>query len=59
MSDGLEQRLEHLVAGLDALLELLGPLGLRAQVGAQLVEGVELAGQLGEVVVRPRGARAP
>ena len=49
--DGLEQVLEHLVAGLDALLVLLGLLGLRGDVGAQLVEGVELGGELGEVVV--------
>jgi hypothetical protein len=46
-----EQGLEHLVAGLDALLHPLGLLDLLAQVGAELVEGVELAGQLGEVVV--------
>ena len=49
--DGLEEVLEHLVAGLDALLVLLGLLGLRRDVGAQLLEGVELGGELGEVVV--------
>ena len=50
--DGLDEVLQHLVAGLDALLEPLGLLGLLAQVVAQLLEGVELAGQLGEVVVQ-------
>ena len=57
--DGLEQVLEHLVAGLDALLVLLGLLGLRGDVGAQLVEGVELGGELGELVVERRAARGP
>ena len=57
--DGLEEVLEHLVAGLDALLELLGALGLLGEVGPQLLEGVELGGQLGEVVVELRAARAP
>ncbi len=57
--DGLEEVLEHLVAGLDALLVLLGLLGLRGDVGAQLLEGVELGGELGEVVVERRAARAP
>jgi hypothetical protein len=49
--DGLEQVLEHLVAGLDALLVLLALLGLARDVGAQLLEGVELGGELGELVV--------
>ena len=49
--DGLEQQLEDLVAGLDALLHLLGALGLLGDVGLELLEGVELGGQLGEVVV--------
>ena len=44
--------LEDLVAGLDALLELLGLLGLGRDVGAQLLERVELGGELGEVVVQ-------
>ena len=57
--DGLEQVLEHLVAGLDALLVPLGLLGLGGDVGAQLVEGVELGGELGEVVVERRAARGP
>ena len=46
-----EQRLEDAVARLDALLQLLHPLDPGADVAAQLVEGVELAGGLGEVVV--------
>ncbi len=49
--DRLEQVLEHLVAGLDALLVLLGLLRLLRDVGAQLLQGVELGGELGEVVV--------
>ena len=57
--DGVEEVLEDLVAGLDALLELLGLLGLLGDVGAQLVEGVELGGQLGEVVVERGAARGP
>ena len=47
----LEQRVEHLVPGLGDLLRFLHPADLLGQVGAQLVDGVELAGQLGEVVV--------
>ena len=50
---------ESLLAGLHALLVRLDLLGLRAQVRRELVERVELAGQLGEVVVRRRAARAP
>ena len=43
--------LERLVAGGVELLDLLDPAEPLAQVVAQLVEGVELAGQLGELVV--------
>ncbi len=50
--DRLEQLGQDLVAGLGALLELLGALGLRGHVGAQLVHRVELRRQLGELVVQ-------
>ncbi len=49
--DGLEQLLEQRVAGLDGLGRRLGAGGLVAQVGGELLEGVELARELGEVVV--------
>ncbi len=49
--DALQQRLEDLVAGLDALVELLLLRRLRAQVLAELLDRVELGGQLGELVV--------
>jgi hypothetical protein len=49
--DGLQQRFEDLVASLYALLHLLHPRQPRAQVGLELVDRVELAGELGEVVV--------
>ncbi len=49
--DGRQQVLEDLVTGLDALLLLLGGGGLLGDVGPQLLEGVELRGELGEVVV--------
>ena len=52
--DGLQQLLEDLVASLDALLEAPRLLDLLHDVGTQLVEGVELGGQLGEVVVELR-----
>ena len=54
--DLAEQRLEDLVAGLHALLEPLDAFEPRPQVGSQLVEGVELARRLGEVVVEGRAA---
>ena len=47
----LEEDLEDLVAGLDALLEALGSLDLAAQVGLELVDRVERRRQLGELVV--------
>ena len=50
--DRLEQLGQDLVPGLRALLELLGALGLRGHVGPQLVDRVELRGQLGELVVQ-------
>ena len=43
--------LEQLVAGGDALRELGVDLDLGGEVGLELVEGVELRGQLGELVV--------
>jgi hypothetical protein len=46
-----EQRLERVVARLDTLLQLLVAGQPGPQVGLQLVQGVELAGQLREVVV--------
>ena len=49
--NGRQKRVEHLVTGLDALLEALRALDLGAQVGLQLVERVEGRGQLGELVV--------
>src|SRR5699024_769905 len=49
--DALEQRLEDLVASLDTLVELLLLRRLRAQVLAELLDRVELGGQLGELVV--------
>ena len=47
----VQQVLQDLVAGLDALLNLLGPLGLHLEIGPELLEGVELGGKLGEVAV--------
>ena len=47
----LEGRGEDLVADLLGLLALLGVLDLLGQVLAQLVDGVELGGHLGELVV--------
>ena len=52
--DGVDEVLEQPLPGLHALLDALDLLDLAAQVVAQLVEGVELAGQLREVVVRGR-----
>ena len=49
--DGVHQRLDGLVPGLRGLLELLDPLKLLAGVFLQLVQGVELARELREVVV--------
>ena len=49
--DQLEQRLQHGVAGGRGLLEALAPAEPLAHVGAQLLDGVELAGQLRELVV--------
>src|SRR5918995_3581465 len=46
-----EQSVEHLVPSIDRLLEALDPLRSLPQVGAQLVQGVELAGHLCELVV--------
>ena len=48
---GVKQGLEHLVSGLGALLHRFDPAKPRAKVGAQLVDGVEFAGELGELVV--------
>ena len=48
------QPLEELVAGRDGAVGLLVLRHLLAQVGAQLVDGVELRGQLGELVVGRR-----
>ena len=52
--DLLEQLVDDLVARLHALAELLRLAELLAQVGAQLADRVELAGDLGEVVVGRR-----
>src|SRR6185312_5474606 len=49
--DQLGQLVHDLVAGLDALLDDLGVGGLLGQVLAQFGDGVELGGQLGEIVV--------
>ncbi len=49
--DLLQQGLQHLVADLTGLLDLLDALDPVPQVFLQLVEGVEFAGQLGEVVI--------
>ena len=49
--DAVEEHLEDGVAGRGGLLEALASTQPLAQVGVQLVEGVELRGQLGEVVV--------
>ena len=49
--DLVEDGLEQLVAGRDALGELGVDLGLGGEVGLELVERVELGGQLGELVV--------
>ena len=46
-----QQVLENLVPGLDALVVHLGAIGLPLDVGLELGEGVELRGELGEVVV--------
>ena len=48
------EALEQPLAGLQPLLDALDLRDLLAQVVAQLVEGVELAGELGEVVVGRR-----
>ena len=56
---GVQQRVQHLVPGLHGLLHLLHPAHPLPQVGAQLVEGVELAGQLGELVVGLGQLRVP
>ena len=47
-----QQMLQHLVTGLEPLLKLLGALSLRLDVGRELIHGVELGGQLGELVVK-------
>ncbi len=52
--DLLEQLVDDLVAGLDALAELLRLGELLAQIAAELADGVELAGDLGEVVIGGR-----
>ena len=49
--DGVHERLDGLVPGLRGLLELLDPLELLAGVFLQLVQRVELARELREVVV--------
>ena len=49
--DAVDELVEHLVAGLDALLDLAHPADLAPQVVLELVEGVELAGGRREVVV--------
>ena len=49
--DGGQQGLHHLVAGLHALAEPLAALGVLDEVGLELLQGVELARQLGELVV--------
>ncbi|CDZ88569.1 hypothetical protein RHRU231_420118 [Rhodococcus ruber] len=49
--DRLEQHVENLVADLTGLLDLLDPGDPLAQVRLELVEGVELARELGELVV--------
>ncbi len=49
--EGLQELVEHLVAGLDALLEGLAAAGPLGDVGAQLLQRLELRGLLGEVVV--------
>ncbi len=49
-----QQLVDDLVARLHALAELLRLAELLAQVGTQLADGVELAGDLGEVVVGGR-----
>jgi hypothetical protein len=49
--DRVQQRLQRLVPGLDDLLHGLGPLELAAGAGPELAKRVELARQLGEVVV--------
>ena len=55
---GVDERLEALVARLADLAHALHLAQPGTQVVGQLVEGVELAGELGELVV-PRPARAP
>lgn len=49
--DGLQQLLEDLVAGLHTLLEDLGAAGPDEDVRAHLLQRLELAGLLGEVVI--------
>ncbi len=50
--DQLEQRVEDLLLGLGGLVVLLHLLQALAAVLAQLLQGVELGGELGEVVVQ-------
>ena len=52
--DDLVQLVDQLVAGLGALLVAAHPGEPLAQIGLQLVEGVELAGRGGELVVQLR-----
>ena len=49
--DLVQQLLEHGVAGGGGLLEALAAAEPLAHVGGQLVDGVELRGHLGELVV--------
>ena len=49
--DLLQQGLEHGVAGGGGLLEALAAAEALAHVGGELLDGVELGGQLGELVV--------
>ncbi len=57
--DGLHEVVEQPLPGLQTLLEALALGGLGAQVVAQLLEGVELARELGEVVVESGEQAAP
>ena len=52
--EGVDEVLEDLVAGLQALLELLGALGGGVHLCLELIESVELRRQLGEVVIELR-----
>lgn len=52
--DQLEQLLQDALLGLRGLVVLLHVLEALAAVGLQLVEGVELGGELGELVVQAR-----